>query len=187
MVMRPMISGGPVTYFLETRSRCSTKMGRISDKDGDILKIPKATNSIRGHWSGSHATNYIGRSREILMETRSSNHPPRWQNKHNACTTNGSRNTTAQKTAHTNTKQQDASTTTASDQTVCAGSARTRWGQTPNYSRSNFYLPESITDENFTRKSCSACLKCVVLYVPPTRHKCLPPTYIVIILCFEEI
>ena len=43
MVTWPMISGGHVTYFLETRSRCSTKMWCISVADGDIGKIPKAT------------------------------------------------------------------------------------------------------------------------------------------------
>ena len=36
MVTWPVISGGHVTYFLETRSRYSTKMWRISVTDGDI-------------------------------------------------------------------------------------------------------------------------------------------------------
>ena len=48
MVTWPMISGGHVTCFLETRSRCSTRTWCISVADGDIGKIPKATNSKSG-------------------------------------------------------------------------------------------------------------------------------------------
>ena len=48
MVTWPMISGGHVTCFLETRSRCSTRMWLISVADGGIGKIPKATNSKSG-------------------------------------------------------------------------------------------------------------------------------------------
>ena len=72
MVTWPMISGGHVTCFLETRSRCSTRMWRISVADGDSGKIPKATNSKSGvadrmvTWpmiSGGHVT--------CFLETRS--------------------------------------------------------------------------------------------------------------------
>ena len=48
MVTWPMISRGHVTCFLETRSRCSTRMWHISVADRDIWKIPKATNSKSG-------------------------------------------------------------------------------------------------------------------------------------------
>ena len=48
MVTWLMISSGHVTYFLETRSRCSTKMWRTSVTDGDIREIPKATNRKSG-------------------------------------------------------------------------------------------------------------------------------------------
>ena len=72
MVTWPMISGGHVTCFLETRSRCSTRTWHISVADGDIGKIPKATNSKSGvadrmvTWpmiSGGHVT--------CFLETRS--------------------------------------------------------------------------------------------------------------------
>ena len=68
MVTWPMISGGHVTYFLETRSRYSTKMWHISVTDGDIGKIPKATDSKSGvadrmvTWpmiSGGHVTYFL--------------------------------------------------------------------------------------------------------------------------------
>ena len=42
MVTWPVISGGHVTYFLETRSRYSTKMWHISVTDGDISKKTKS-------------------------------------------------------------------------------------------------------------------------------------------------
>ena len=48
MVTWPMISRGHVTCSLETRSRCSTRMWRISVAVGDIGKIPKATNRKSG-------------------------------------------------------------------------------------------------------------------------------------------
>ena len=68
MVTWPLISGGHVTYFLETRSRYSTKMWRISVTDGDIGEIPKATNRKSGvadrmvTWpviSGGHVTYFL--------------------------------------------------------------------------------------------------------------------------------
>ena len=72
MVTWQKISGGHVTCFLETRSRCNTKKWHISDTDGDIRKIPKANNSKsrvadrRVTWqkiSGGHVT--------CFLETRS--------------------------------------------------------------------------------------------------------------------
>ena len=68
MVTWPLISGGHVTYFLETRSKYSTKMWRISVTDGDIREIPKATNRKSGvadqmvTWpliSGGHVTSFL--------------------------------------------------------------------------------------------------------------------------------
>ena len=68
MVTWPLISGGHVTYFLETRSKYSTKMWHISVTDGDIREIPKATNSKSGvddrmvTWpmiSGGHVTYFL--------------------------------------------------------------------------------------------------------------------------------
>ena len=39
-----------MTYFLETRSRCSTKMWRISVTDGDIGKIPNCISDLSDAW-----------------------------------------------------------------------------------------------------------------------------------------
>ena len=80
MVTWPLISGGHVTYFLETRSRYSTKMWHISVTDGDIREIPKATNRKSGvadrmvTWpviSGGHVT--------YFLETRSRYSTKMWR------------------------------------------------------------------------------------------------------------
>ena len=50
---------------LETRSRCSTKMWRISVADGDIGKIPKATNRKSGSPIGWPQMKYSAEALEV--------------------------------------------------------------------------------------------------------------------------